>query len=144
MTDWENFSKHFLAEYLETLLKSLEKHLDKETRQKVLNETGKYCARAHATEMFKQLKAETKDFNEFIVELNNLIRHGELGLQNFQDNRVRIIRSRAAIDDGIATLINFFVDAVTWHIKHSLLLLVVILDTPISTPVKSNNLLSSL
>ena len=70
MSDWEKFSRGFLTEWLKTLLTSMEKHLDEETRLKIFRETGGFCARAHATELFKKLKETTDNFDKFLVAVN--------------------------------------------------------------------------
>ena len=129
MTDWEKFSKGFLAEYLETLMKSLEKHLDEETRRKVLNETGKYCARAHANEMFKQINARTKDFNEFIVELNKKVQGTNWEI--LDDHSVKITYSKCfcpIVDVGLHKL-PVQCDCSAGWIKHNL-------ETVLEKPVK--------
>lgn len=60
MTELEDFSKGFLAGWLKTLMESIDKNLDEETRLKIFKETGTFCAKAHATELFKRDKAENK------------------------------------------------------------------------------------
>ncbi|MHA1210887.1 MAG: DUF6144 family protein [Candidatus Heimdallarchaeota archaeon] len=70
MSDWEKFSRGFLTEWLKTLLTSMEKHLDEETRLKIFRETGGFCARVHTTEIFKKLKETTNDLEEFLVAIN--------------------------------------------------------------------------
>ncbi len=40
MTDLEDFSKGFLAGWLKTLMDSMEKNLDEETRLKIFKEAG--------------------------------------------------------------------------------------------------------
>lgn len=73
MTDWEKFSKGFLKEWIETLLESLEKNLNDETRKKVLQHCGRFCARCHALEMFQDLKVRTSSLDEFLEKLNYTI-----------------------------------------------------------------------
>ena len=74
MTDWEQFSKGFLTEWIKTLLNSMEKHLDEDTRLKIFRETGGFCAKAHAAELFNNLKKSTKDFDEFLEKLNERLK----------------------------------------------------------------------
>ncbi len=74
MTDLENFSKGFLAEWLKTLLESMDKNLDEETRLKIFKETGTFCAKAHATELFKEIKTQTNDINELMTMLNEKLK----------------------------------------------------------------------
>ncbi|MHA1186560.1 MAG: hypothetical protein ACTSSK_06730 [Candidatus Heimdallarchaeota archaeon] len=129
MTDWEKFSEGFLSEYLETLMKSMEKHLDEETRIKILNETGKFCARAHATELFKQIKAETKDFPEFIVELNKKVQGTNWEI--LDDKSVKITYSKCfcpIVDVGLHKL-PVQCDCSAGWIKHNL-------ETVLEKPVK--------
>ena len=73
MTDWEKFSKGFLKEWIETLLESMEKNLDEDTRKKVMQHCGRFCARAHALEMFQGLKTKTNNLDEFLEKLNATI-----------------------------------------------------------------------
>jgi len=70
MTDLEDFSKGFLAGWLKTLMDSMEKNLDEKTRLKIFKETGTFCAKAHATELFKEIKLKTHDTKELIALLN--------------------------------------------------------------------------
>ena len=74
MTDLEDFSKGFLAEWLKTLLDSMDKNLDEETRLKIFKETGTFCAKAHATELFKEIKTKTNDVNELMTMLNEKLK----------------------------------------------------------------------
>ena len=71
MTDLEDFSKGFLAGWLKTLMDSMEKNLDEETRLKIFKEAGTFCAKAHATELFKEIKLKTNDENELVGMLND-------------------------------------------------------------------------
>ena len=73
MTDWENFSKGFLKDWIETLLESLEKNLDDDTRKKVMQHCGRFCARCHALEMFQDLKGKTENLDEFLEKLNSTV-----------------------------------------------------------------------
>ena len=74
MADLENFTKGFLAEWLKTLLESMDKNLDEETRLKIFKETGTFCAKAHATELFKEIKMKTNDVNELMTMLNEKLK----------------------------------------------------------------------
>ena len=101
-------------------MKSLEKHLDEETRIKVLNETGKFCARAHATELFKQIKTETKDFDEFIMKLNEKLQGTTWEI--LDDKSVKITYSKCfcpIIDVGLHKL-PVQCDCSAGWIKHNL------------------------
>ena len=73
MTDLEGFTKGFLAKWIETLMESLGKNVDEETRLKILKETGSFCAKAHATDLFKQIKTESNDINVLVKLLNEKI-----------------------------------------------------------------------
>jgi hypothetical protein len=48
--------------------------LDEETRLKVFKETGTFCAKAHATELFKEIKTKTNDVNELMTMLNEKLK----------------------------------------------------------------------
>ena len=74
MTDLEDFSKGFLAEWLKTLLDSMDKNLDEETRLKIFKETGTFCAKAHATELFKEIKTKTNDVKQLMSMLNEKLK----------------------------------------------------------------------
>ena len=74
MTDWEKFSKGFLKEWIETLMESMEKYLDEDTRKKVMQHCGRFCARAHALEMFQDLKSKTESLDDFLEKLNSAIK----------------------------------------------------------------------
>jgi len=129
LTDWEKFSKDFLAEYLETLMSSLEKHLDEETRAKVLNETGKYCAQAHATELFKQVKTNTKDFAAFIAQINEKFQGTTWEI--LDDHSVKITYSKCfcpIVETGLHKL-PVQCDCSAGWIKHNL-------ETVLEKPVK--------
>jgi predicted hydrocarbon binding protein len=74
MTDLEDFSKGFLAGWLKTLMESLDKNLDEETRLKIFKDTGTFCAKAHATELFKEIKLKTHDPKELMTMLNEKLK----------------------------------------------------------------------
>ena len=74
MTDLEDFSKGFLADWLKTLLDSMDKNLDEETRLKIFKETGTFCAKAHATELFKEIKTKTNDVKQLMSMLNEKLK----------------------------------------------------------------------
>lgn len=74
MTDLEDFSKGFLAGWLKTLMESIDKNLDEETRLKIFKETGTFCAKAHATELFKEIRLKTNDPKELMIMLNEKIK----------------------------------------------------------------------
>ncbi|MBN1330289.1 MAG: hypothetical protein JXA54_12515 [Candidatus Heimdallarchaeota archaeon] len=70
MSNLENFSKGFLADWIKILMESINENVDNETRQKIFAKTGSYCAQAHAKELFITIKNSTSDFNEFLVQIN--------------------------------------------------------------------------
>lgn len=70
MADWEKFSKRFFKEWIETLLENL----DEDTRKKVLQHCGRFCANQHSIELFKKLKDDTKNLEELVTKLNEDIK----------------------------------------------------------------------
>ncbi|MGC9779344.1 MAG: hypothetical protein HZR80_08905 [Candidatus Heimdallarchaeota archaeon] len=82
MTDLEGFTKGFLSEWLKTLMESLDKNVDEETRLKIFKETGTFCAKAHATDLFKEIKTKSNDINVLIKILNEKISGTTWELQN--------------------------------------------------------------
>ncbi|MFW9923884.1 MAG: DUF6144 family protein [Candidatus Thorarchaeota archaeon] len=89
MVDWEKLPKEFLAGWLQTLMDSMNENLDEESRQKVLSKTGGYCARAHATDLFKKIKLQSNDINELISILNKELKGTKWSLDN--GNKLTVI-----------------------------------------------------
>ncbi|NHJ87520.1 MAG: hypothetical protein FK734_18815 [Asgard group archaeon] len=74
MVKWDNLPKEFFAEWFETLMKSIEKNVDPKTRLKIFNETGTFCAKAHVTALFKEIKTQSNDISELIAILNEKLK----------------------------------------------------------------------
>lgn len=74
MVEWDKFSKGFLAGWIKTLLESMDKHLDEETKKKIFDETGSYCAQQHITEVLLDIKKYTKNFDEFLEKVNEQLK----------------------------------------------------------------------
>lgn len=70
MVNWDKLPKEFLAGWVKTLMESIEKNVDEETRQKIFAETGSFCAKAHAESMFKDMKLKTNDIKVLVEILN--------------------------------------------------------------------------
>ena len=89
MTDWDKVPKEFLVGWLETLMDSLKNNLDEEKRQEIFKDTGSFCARAHATALFKEIKMESNDINELIEILNEKLKGTKWEL--IDKNKIKII-----------------------------------------------------
>ena len=74
MVEWDKFSKGFLAGWIKTLLESMDKHLDDDTKKKILNETGSYCAQQHITEILLDMHKQSKDFDDFLAKVNKQLK----------------------------------------------------------------------
>jgi hypothetical protein len=74
MVEWDKFSKGFLAGWIKTLLESMDKHLDEDTKKKIMGETGSYCAQQHIIEVLVDIKKNTKNFDEFLEKVNEQLK----------------------------------------------------------------------
>ena len=92
MTDWDKVPKEFLAGWLNTLLESIQQNLDEETRQKIFNETGSYCANAHIASLFKEIKTESNDPKRLVEILNEKLKGTKWELVD--DNKLKVIYER--------------------------------------------------
>jgi hypothetical protein len=68
--EWDDNIKHFLKEWFLGLMAGIES-LDDEIRPKVLEMTGRACARAHAVDLFQKTWEKTKNMDDFIPAINN-------------------------------------------------------------------------
>lgn len=66
---WELWIKDFLKQWFEGLMEGLNS-VDESTRKKILEFTGRKCAKTHALEIFKKAKSESKNLAEIITNLN--------------------------------------------------------------------------
>lgn len=70
VSEWDKWIKSFLKMWFNGLMEGIEQ-LDEETRVKVLEMTGRACAKAHATVLFEQAWEESKqDLDMFIIKAN--------------------------------------------------------------------------
>jgi hypothetical protein len=71
--EWDDNTKHFLKEWFSGLMASIES-LDEEIKPKVLEMTGRACARAHAVDLFKKTWEKAKNIDDFIPAINKAMR----------------------------------------------------------------------
>ena len=69
LLEWDNKFKVFLKEWFSGLIEGMEK-INDETWPKVLEMTGRACARVHSGELFRKTWESTKNVDKFIIEIN--------------------------------------------------------------------------
>ncbi len=70
VSEWDKWIKDFLKMWFDGLMEGIDQ-LDEEIRLKVLEMTGRACAKAHATVLFEKAWDESKqDLNLFIKKIN--------------------------------------------------------------------------
>ncbi|MFW9854808.1 MAG: hypothetical protein ACFFFG_07090 [Candidatus Thorarchaeota archaeon] len=89
--DWNNQDddlrkhKYFLKEWFSGLLEGI-KELDDETWPRILELTGRACARVHAVELFRETWKNSKDLDEFLVNINAAL--GEKVFSRIDQNQI--------------------------------------------------------
>ncbi len=66
---WDNEFKIFLKEWFSGLMEGIER-LNGETWPKVLEMTGRACARVHSGELFRKTWEQSKSIDPFILQIN--------------------------------------------------------------------------
>lgn len=89
--EWDAEFKSFLKEWFSGLIAGIEK-LNDETWPKVLELTGRACARVHSGELFWETWEATHNIDDFLVEINKA--YGEKVFKKIDEDTISVRYSK--------------------------------------------------
>ncbi|MHA2330170.1 MAG: hypothetical protein ACXACR_16755, partial [Candidatus Hodarchaeales archaeon] len=69
---WDSEFKKFLKQWFSGLMEGMEQ-LNDETWPKILEMTGRACARVHAVELFQNTWENSENMDDFIIKINTAL-----------------------------------------------------------------------